>query len=101
MRGSLQERSGMYYGVFRINGKQRWFRLDIPTTKGNRRKAQSALNKLIAEYEKNPNVFYKIPFIDYIHKWLEGVAKAVDEITYQGYKQYAENISSHIFPKRN
>ena len=34
MRGSLVEKSGKYYAVFRVNGKQKWVNLQIET-KGN------------------------------------------------------------------
>ena len=95
MKGSLQERSGKYNAVFRVNGKQKWVNLNIPTTRGNKRKAETALNKLLSEYEKNPNMFDKIDFTDYIQKWLDGVKNSVDIITYEGYKH---SVEKHIIP---
>ncbi len=95
MRGSLQERNNKYYAVFRVNGKQKWVNLQIPTTRGNKRRAEQALNNLLVQYNSNPNMFDKIGFADYIAKWLDNVKNSVDTITYDGYKQYAEK---HIIP---
>ena len=55
MKGSLQEKSGKYYAVFRLNGKQKWVNLDIPTKSGNKRKAEKALQLLLVQYENGTN----------------------------------------------
>ena len=95
MKGSLQIKSNHYYCVFRVNGKQIWESTGIKVKKGNKRKAEQALTNLLAEYSRNPNMFDKIEFTDYIKKWLANVKNSVDTITYEGYKQYAEK---HIIP---
>lgn len=95
MKGSLQEKSGKYYAVFRVNGKQKWVNLQISTSRGNKRKAETALSELITQYNNNPNIFDRVLFTDYIKKWLKKVKSNVDIVTYEGYRQYAEK---HIIP---
>lgn len=51
--------------------------------------------ELVAQYKKNPNMFIKIDFVQYIHKWLKEIKSQVDTVTYEGYLQYAEK---HIIP---
>lgn len=95
MNGSLQEKGGKYYAVLRVNGKQKWVNLQIPTTKGNKRKATKALEELCLEYEDNPVMFDETDFIQYAYKWLENAKNNIDVITYEGYKSYLEK---HILP---
>ena len=71
MRGSLQEKSGKYYAVFRVNGKQKWVNLQIPTTRGNKRKAEQALQKVLTEYTENEHNINDMLFTDYLTMWLE------------------------------
>ena len=56
MSGSLEIKSGKYYAVLRINGKQKWINLNIDDKKGNKRKAEQALNETRVVYKK----LYKI-----------------------------------------
>ena len=78
MRGSLQKKGGKYYAVFRVNKKQKWINLCIDAKKGNKREAEAALTRLLAEYNENPNMFDKIDFVGYIKKWLkEGLRKLI------------------------
>ena len=95
MKGSLQEKSGKYYAVLRVDGKQKWINLDIPTTKGNKRKANKALEELCMQYEDNPTMFNETKFEPFVLKWLESIKNNVDTITYEGYKQ---TVSNHIIP---
>lgn len=95
LKGSLQEKSGKYYAVFRVKGKQKWINLNISTARGNKRKAELALNELILQYNNSPNMFDKISFSEYVDKWLKNTENRVDIITYNGYKQIANN---HIIP---
>ena len=95
MKGSLQTKSGKYYAVFRIDGKQKWINLYVEDKRGNKRKAETAMRELLKKYEQNPFLFEKIDFCEYIKKWLENTKTHVDLVTYNGYKQYAEK---HIIP---
>ena len=56
MTGSLQIKSGKYYAVLRINGKQKWINLNIEEKKGNKRKAEQALSETILMYSENPSL---------------------------------------------
>lgn len=95
MKGSLQIKNGKYYAVFRINGKQKWVNLNIPSVKGNKRKAEQAMQKILVEYTDNISLRSKILFSDYVLTWLENVKNNIDSITYDGYKQDSEK---HIIP---
>ncbi len=51
--------------------------------------------ELVTQYQKNPNEFKRVGFVDYIKKWLKEVKPQVDVVTFEGYIQYAEK---HIIP---
>lgn len=95
MKGCLQSKGKNYYAVIPVNGKRKWINLHIPTEKGNKRKAEQAMNQLVNEYYNNRDMFNKIDFVVFARKWLKYVSKHVDEITYIGYTQYVEK---HIIP---
>ncbi|MCD8391150.1 MAG: site-specific integrase [Firmicutes bacterium] len=95
MKGSLQEKGGKYYAVFRINGKQKWVNTGIEVKKGNKRKAEAKMTEILVQYNSNPNIVDKMPFTDYINLWLKQVKNKVDTVTYEGYMQYARK---HIIP---
>ena len=95
MKGCLQAKGKNYYAVISDKGKRKWINLHISTDKGNKRKAEQALNKLVNEYYNNQDMFNKIDFVEYARKWLKYVSKHVDEVTYNGYAQYVEQ---HIIP---
>lgn len=101
MRGSLQKKGGKYYAVFRVNKKQKWINLYINAKKGNKREAEAALTRLLAEYNENPNMFDKIDFVGYIKKWLKEVITQVDIVTYEGYKTDTENHLIPYFEQKN
>ena len=95
MKGSLQTKSGKYYAVFRVNGKQKWINLYVEDKRGNKRKAETAMRELLQKYENNPFLFEKTNFCEYINRWLENTKTHIDLVTYTGYKQYVDN---HIIP---
>lgn len=101
MRGSLQKKGGKYYAVFHVNKKQKWINLYIDAKKGNKREAEAALTRLLAEYNENPNMFDKIDFVGYIKKWLKEVITQVDIVTYEGYKTDTENHLIPYFEQKN
>lgn len=55
MTGSLQIKNNKYYAVLnlKVNGKRKpkWIPLGIPI-RGNKRKAEAELNRLLEEYER-------------------------------------------------
>ena len=46
MKGCLQEKGGKYYAVLSIDGKKKWINLQIPTSKGNKRRAEQTMNEI-------------------------------------------------------
>ena len=95
MRGCLQSKGKNYYAVISDKGKRKWINLHIPTDKGNKRKAEQAMNQIVNEYYNNKDIFNKIDFVVFARKWLNYASKHVDEVTYTGYAQYVEQ---HIIP---
>lgn len=95
MKGSLQEKNGIYQVVFYHNGKARWRSTGIKAVRGNKRKAEQRMQEILNEYEENPNFLDKVLFTNYIKLWLNHVKGEIDIITYEGYLQYA---TKHIVP---
>lgn len=95
MKGCLQAKHGKYYVVLSVNGKKKWINTQIPTTKGNKRKAEQRMAEIVCEYSQNPTVLGKNDFIQLAYEWLEYVKGHVDTITYEGYEQFT---LKHIIP---
>ena len=102
MTGSLQVKKDVYYAVLNFkdeNGKRRpkWINTGFKV-KNNKREANAALNKLIAEYEGREIVRNRdITFLDYIYYWLETafISKSIEQNTYES---YLENIKRYVEP---
>ena len=95
MKGCLQEKGGKYYAVLSIDGKKKWINLQIPTSKGNKRRAEQRMSEIVLEYSRNKSMFTRTKFIDLALEWLSYIKLHVDIITYQGYEQY---VKKHIIP---
>lgn len=104
MTGSLQIKNGKYYAVLNFkdnNGKrrQKWISLDMEV-KNNKRKAEQALNKLVAEYEsKKTDIFIKQTFSDFMGEWLKVIKASVKTNTYNGYKFHYDKHIKPYFDK--
>lgn len=104
MTGSLQTKCGKYYAVLNIteNGKrkQKWVNTHISDS-GSKKDAKKFLRELLNEYETKSKVYVddikmvNIIFADYIVEWLKEAKLKVDTVTYQHYKNDAEN---HVIP---
>lgn len=92
---SLQTKGKKYYVVLYVDKKQKWIPLGIDVKKGNKKIAEQAMAEMIVKYSNNPNTINNVMLSDYIRSWLENVKNHVDIITYEDYKQYANN---HIIP---
>ena len=95
MKGCLQAKGKNYYAVISDKGKKKWINLHISTEKGNKRKAEQAMNQVVNEFYNNRDVFNKVDFVEFAGKWLKYVKKNVDIITYEG---YASCLEKHILP---
>jgi hypothetical protein len=100
MKGSLQERNNKYYAVFRFKGKQKWVNLNIPTTKGNKRRAESALRKVLDEYTKNENISDDMYFTDYLDLWLREIQQLVKPSTWEGYDKVVNGKIKPYFEEK-
>ena len=70
MRGSLVEKSGKYYAVFRVNGKQKWVNLQIETKGNNKRRAERALQEVLQKYLSDDYIDNNMLFVDYLDMWI-------------------------------
>ncbi|MBQ3077938.1 MAG: hypothetical protein IJC43_08775 [Clostridia bacterium] len=107
--GSLIERSGKYTAMLNLydeNGKrkQKSVILDIPV-KGNKRKAQLALEKLKREYGGASQVLceakHESPlFADFLLDWLRIVSPTIEPITADGYRSMLDARLLPFFRER-
>ena len=68
MKGCLQAKGKNYYAVLYTDGKKKWINLHISTEKGNKRKAEQAMNQIVNEYYNNREMFNKVDFVDFARK---------------------------------
>ena len=66
MKGSLVKKSGKYYAVFRVNGKQKWVNLQIETKGNNKRRAEKALQEILLKYSSDDYIDNNMMFIDFL-----------------------------------
>lgn len=106
MTGSLQIKNGKYYAVLNFKDnegkrRQKWISLDMEV-KNNKRKAEQALKKLVAEYEaKKIDVINKQSFSDFMGEWLKVIKASVKITTYNGYKLHYDKHIKPYFDKLN
>lgn len=96
--GSLQEKNGIYQAVFSLNGKRVWRSTGIPVKRGNKRKAEERMVEIALAIDDNPHILDKTDFVEFIDAWLRSAQNQLDEVTYEGYKSYA---NKHIKPYFN
>jgi integrase len=107
--GSLKERTGKYTAVINAydeNGKrqQKYHALGIPV-KGNKRKAEAALQEILRQYEsediKIDRAKAESPlFADFLKEWLELTAPTIERTTYQSYKSMMDARLDRFFRER-
>lgn len=106
MTVSLQIKNNKYYAVLNFkdtDGKrrQKWISLDMEV-KNNKRKAEQALKKLVAEYEaKKIDIINKQSFSDFMNEWLKVIKTSVKITTYNGYKLHYDKHIKPYFDKLN
>ena len=104
MTGSLQIKNDKYYAVLNFKDdegkrKQKWISLDMEV-KNNKRKAEQALKKLIAEYEaKKIDTINSQSFSDFMGEWLKIIKASVKLNTYNGYKFHYDKHIKPYFDK--
>ena len=101
MSGSLQTKGNMYYAVLSMkdeNGKYKtkWVSLKVPAEKGNKRRAEAELKRVINEYEARDGVNYAdVLFCDYLRQWVNEHRPNITQTTYEGYVNY---LDKHLYP---
>lgn len=100
MTGSLQTKGDKYYAVLNFrdnNGKrvQKWIPLNL-AAKGNKRKAEAALNELLAQYQGLNSIEPINTLLSkHVAKWIEHDRP---HITVTTYNQYVNMLNLHIAP---
>lgn len=100
MTGSLQIKGDKYYAVLNFkdeNGKrvQKWINLNMPV-KDNKRRAESALNELLVQYQGYENIEPMNQLLSqHIAQWLESNRPNIAVTTYD---QYFNILKKHISP---
>lgn len=87
MKGSLQEKNGKYYAVFRVDKKQKWVNLNIPTTRGHKREAEQALQRILSEYDDNKSIACDMLFVDFLVTWVEHIKPMIKPSTWESYNK--------------
>ncbi len=103
MTGSLQIKGENYYAVLNFKDKsgkriQKWINLNM-TVKGNKRRAETALNELLVQYQDYENIEpMNLAVSQLVARWLE-----IDRpnITATTYDQYYLILTKHIQPYFN
>ena len=103
IKGSIQTKSGgkNYYAV--INGndengnrKQKWVNTGIPTKGNNKRRAETRLAEILAEYGKDGvDITKEAYFTEFMADWLETMKVSIAPTTYDCYMLI---FNSHIKP---
>lgn len=100
MTGSLQIKNDKYYAVLNFRDKsgkrvQKWINLNMPV-KGNKRRAEMALNELLVQYQGYEAIEPMILLLSqHIAQWLEANRPNIAVTTYD---QYCNILNNHIRP---
>ena len=99
MTGSLQIKNNKYYAVLNMNDsngkrRQKWISTELPV-KGNKKRANEVLMKLLEDYEECDFHFDNLLLVDYLYEWLERAKSNLELSTYAG---YLGNLKNHIAP---
>jgi len=107
MTGCLQIKNDKYYAVLnlKVDGKRKpkWVPLGMPV-RGNKRKAEAELNRLIGEYEQHAEEaesvnHESILLADYLQSWLQMVKPTIASATYQSYRNMIDARLDRYFRK--
>lgn len=107
--GSLKDRGGMYTAIINTyNGygerKQKYHALGIPV-KGNKRKAEAALQELIRKYESEDSKLARAKedsplFADFLTEWLGTIAPTIERTTRESYESMRKARLDSFFRER-
>ena len=105
MTANLYERRGRYQVMLNWyqdgRRRQKSISTGIPTQGNNKRKAETARKRILAEWEaKIADNFQDILFSDYLLQWLETVKHSIAETTYFIYKRTVKRQICPYFAER-
>lgn len=103
--GCLQIKNDKYYAMLnlKVDGKRKpkWIATGLPV-RGNKRKAEAELARLINEYEELETIESNrteadVAFVDYMQAWLKMIKPTIATATYQSYSNMVNNrIDRHF-----
>jgi integrase len=107
--GSLQIRNGIYQAVLSYKKddkwKIKWKSTKVQAVKGNKKKAETELTKIIEQFKEEINSDNieneEMLFIDYMKWWLNMIKASVEETTYNGYKGVVNGRMTDYFQDKN
>ena len=103
--GCLQIKNDKYYVMLnlKVNGKRKpkWISTGLPV-RGNKRKAEAELTRLINEYEELSAIESNwtqadVPFADYLQTWLKMIKPTIATATHQSYTQIVNSRIDRYF----
>ena len=103
MTGSLQVKNDKFYAVLNFKNQegkrvQKWISLNL-SVKGNKRKAEAALNELLAQYQGLDSIEpINTLLAQHVANWIEYDRP---HITVTTYNQYVNMLNNHIAPYFN
>lgn len=101
MTGSLQIRNGKYFAVFRLHGKQKWVNTNIEAKRGNKRKAEQALQDILSQYKDISINTSDILLTDYMANWLADMKNVLKPSTWETYDKTIHGKILPYFSERN
>ena len=106
MTANLYERYGKYHVMisWQQEGmrKQKSIATSVSVRGNNKREAEAARKRILAEWENKVTENYQeVFFSDYLKQWLEDVKCSIAETTYHSYKHTIENVICPYFDAIN
>lgn len=99
--GSLTEKHGKYYAVYRVDGKQKWYNLGIPVEGNNARRAKKAFDTFIESIREEDPDIYDLSFMDFLDMWLRECKPLIKPSTWEGYDNVVRGKIKPYFEEQN
>ena len=99
--GFLREKGNKYHAVFYVNGKLIERSTGIDVKGNNKRKAEQAMIRIIAEYKENDDLMSKELFVPFMKNWLKEIKGLVKPSTYETYDKTVYGKLIPYFEKKN
>lgn len=82
--GRIDNSKGTWYYVKRINGKYKWYNLQLKGTKSNERQAEKLAREILKNIQNN-RLASDMSFVDYLNYWIKTKENVIKPSTYEAY----------------